>query len=197
MDCTGLGWAAPRLDERPDVDDVRPVRCRRCRCPARHGARIVVHGHGVRFRLVVVWPTADGERPKLGECWQRRYRCTACLAVMVVLPRGVMPRYLYSAGAIVVAWLLTAEPPVGEGSSDAEAYERQGMYRQTRWTDAQPYRWRSLDRWAALAGAWWPSLADGGLHALLVGLWERSRTGERQEVITAALDAHVWWGSAM
>ncbi len=116
---------------------------------------------------------------------------------MVVMPRGVMPRYLYTAGAIVMAFFLSSAGPVGDGCTDAEAYARQGMYRRTCWNAAEPYRWRSLDRWAALARSWWPSLVGGGLTTLLISFLERSETGGRRGALTAAVGAHVQWGEAM
>ena len=44
----------------------------------------------------------------------RRYRCQACRAVTVVVPRGVLPRRLYAASAIALAlalWGLGGVPP--------------------------------------------------------------------------------------
>ncbi len=200
VDCTEDLWIAPRigdLSEPPDVDDVRPKRCRRCRRPARDGGRIILHGHGKRSRSVVVVAALEEDpRPELGECWQRRYRCTACKAVVVVLPRGVMPRYLYSAGAIVMAFFLTTAPPTGDGRSDADAYARQGMYQRTCWNAAEPYRWRSIDRWTDAAKRWWPTLT-GRVTTLLIGFIERSGTGGRRDTLAAALGAHVQWGEAM
>src|SRR5690606_18656122 len=141
-----------------EVDDVRPARCDRCATPARSGGRITLQGHGIRQREVVVTPAIDGARPVLEECWVRRYRCTACRAVATVLPHGVLPRFLYSALAIVTAFLLTAASPIGEGLSDAEAYDRQGMNPSRRWTKPNIYRWRSLDRWATRISDWWPGI---------------------------------------
>jgi len=196
VDCTEDAWAALQaftLTELPEVDDVRPTCCEKCRRPAREAGRLFIYGHGKRQRLVVVLAALE-EAARIAECWQRRYLCTACGAVMVVLPRGVMPRYLYTAGAIVMAFFLTAARPIGDGLSAEGAYAQQGMYRKTCWTGAEPYRWRSLDRWAASAASWWPTLADHGVSALLVALLERSGTGRRHDALTAALAAHVRWG---
>ena len=130
-----------RLDQIPDVDDARPLRCPRPRClaPARNGSRIVLHGHGVRSRSVIVPPTM-GERPNLTECWCRRYRCTACTAVISVLPIGVLPRYLYSVFAIVMAFLQVVEEPIGRGATDAIAYKRQGMNPTRSWRPRVDWR---------------------------------------------------------
>lgn len=194
--CRGpVSWSPSEI---LDVDDVRPAWCRVCRHPARDGTRIVLHGHGVRSRQVVVAP-ARGQQPAVvTECWTRRFRCTNCCAVLVVLPRGVMPRYLYSVPAIVLALWLTAESPVGGGLSDADAYARQGMYRTTGWTGAWPYRWRSLDRWAAVAvQTWWPSASATAVSALLVTFAERSGTGDCEHMLEVAVAMHVRWGGAM
>jgi hypothetical protein len=156
----------------------------------------VVHGHGLRTREVVVLAAVE-DRAEIVECWVRRYRCTKCRAVMVVLPRGVMPRYLYSAAAVVMGLFLVADEPVGEGCTEAQAYAQQGMYAKTRWTEASPYRWRSLGRWAAMARRWWPNLATGGVVGLLVALVERSGTGGLAAAAEAAVSAHVLWGRAM
>jgi hypothetical protein len=147
--------------------------------------------------MVVVAPALDDGTPaEVLECWQRRYRCTACGAILVVLPRGVMARYLYSAAAIVMAFFLVAERPVGQGLSQAEAYDRQGMLR-----DVTPrafrdpsYRWRSLDRWARRARQWWTGWA-GDISALLHLFLQRA--GDLAGAVRIALDSHVRWGCAM
>lgn len=157
-----------------------------------------MQGHGVRLRQVVVPPLVEAGQPRVCECWERRYRCVACRVVLVVLPRGVMPRYLYSAAAIVTAFFLVAEPPIGEGLTDAAAYRRQGMYcRLSSDAEADPqYRWRSPGRWARLAEEWWPDGAGRGLGGLLVLFLERAG-GRRGEALRVAVDGHVRWGCPM
>lgn len=199
MDCIESGAFSPGLwcvDRVPEVDDVRPMRCSACRAPARGGGRITLHGHGWRTREVVVMPAFDA-CSEIVECWARRYRCTACHAVAVVLPRGVVPRYLYSTAAIVMALFLVEEAPVGDGHTDADAYARQGMYRRTSWSEASPYRWRSLDRWSWMAARWWPNQATDGVTALLVSWLERSGGLGRAQAVLAAVCMHVQWGEAM
>ncbi len=187
-----------RLTALPDVDDVRPRCCDACQQPARRGSRIVLHGHGSRVRCVVVLPSFTGGRAQLGECWERRYLCTACGAVQVVLPDGVLPRYLYSAAAIVTALFLVARRPVGSGLSQAEAYDRQGML-----ADVRPlamleptYRWRSLDRWAQRARDWWSGWT-GPVSSLLVLFLERSGGQGLEAAVRIAVDGHVRWGCPM
>ena len=113
---------------------------------------------------------------------------------MVVLPWGVMPRFLYSVAAIVVAFLLVAERPTGEGLSDAEAYRRQGMYAQLSTYAEDPYRWRSLTRWTSLACEWWLSWSGDALSSLLIGFLERAGGRDVDEMVRVAVDGHVQWG---
>lgn len=49
-------------------------------------------------------PLEPGGPAKLFSVQARRYRCTTCRAVLLVVPRGVLPRRSYSASAI--AWVL-------------------------------------------------------------------------------------------
>ncbi len=158
---------------------------------------MILHGHGIRTRWVVV-PPALGVFPAAGqlvECWQRRYRCTACGAVCVVLPRGVLPRFLYTVAAIVLAILLVADPPLGDGLSDAAAYARQGLFAKLSTYAEEPYRWRSLDRWAARAAQWWSGWS-GDLAALLLLFIERARTSDRADILNVAVAHHVRWAAA-
>lgn len=200
MESIGTAPGAPGFwhpDQVPGVDDVRPKRCEACKQPARLGGRVLLQGHGVRKRSVVVPPAVRRLAERMADCWVRRYRCVSCGAVPTVLPRGVMPRYLYSAGAIVVAFFLGAARPVGEGLSDEAAYARQGMFGKTCWQDGDSYRWRSLDRWAECASRWWPARAAGGPSSLLVSFLERAGTGGLDALVEAAVLSHVRWGLAM
>lgn len=183
-------WPGSRyLQNIPEVDDVRPKRCDRCGHPARKGSRVVLHGHGCRTRQIVVQPVAQKRRARLLECWERRYRCTKCKRVMVALPKGVIPRYLYSVAAIVMAFLLVAERPIGQGLTDGEAYRRQGMYAQLCSYAESPYRWRSLGRWARCAQKWWPSWC-GSLPSLLIGFRQHTSSGDIEDVIGIAVASH-------
>ncbi len=194
-------WLESLLPEQiPEVDDVRPKRCAQCMAPARRGRRVVLHGHGRRTRGVVMAPTlGDDESAQIVESWERRYRCTACGAVLVVLPKGVMPRYLYSVAAIVNAFFLVAERPIGEGLSDAEAYDHQGMLTDvtSRAFRDPSYRWRSLGRWARRAKDWWSGWTGPEICSLLSIFLQRSGAGGRAEAVRVAVDSHVRWGCAM
>ncbi len=132
----------------------------------------------------------------LTECWCRRYHCTACGAVATVLPVGVIPRYLYSVFAIVIAFTLVAARPVGRELTDALAYQRQGMNRIRRWHRGVDWRWRSVDRWSAQIERWWPGLPDT-IESLLTGLYRRAGSTDPPRVLAAAVASHVRWGAAM
>lgn len=117
-------------------------------------------------------PWFDGGGGEVVECWQRRYRCTVCGRITVVMPAGVMPRYLYSVGAILMAhFLVSCLPGLGLRLSAGAAYARQGMLRHGHFDRVAPYEWRSLGRWARLAiERWWP---HASLDGLLIELWVR------------------------
>jgi transposase len=88
------------LERLPTVDEVRPARCPKCgapSCPV--GAPIVIHGHGLRDRQVR-GPSAPDAPPAMIDISVRRYFCTACKTVPVVVPCEVRARRLYSASAI-------------------------------------------------------------------------------------------------
>lgn len=113
-----------------------------------------------------------------------------------VLPVGVMPRYLYSAFAIVIAFTLVAAQPVGRGLTDALAYKHQGMNRVRRWHRGVDWRWQSIDRWSTRIGTWWPDLPDT-LDGLLIGLRRRAGSTDPPALLAAAAASHVRWGAVM
>lgn len=93
----------------------------------------------------------------------RRFLCTACGATCTVLPKGLLPRHLYSLFAIVHAWWLAIR--MGGGLDEPAVCARQGVDRlpagvETHRTGRR--RWSSLRRWSARIGQWWPSLAIAG-----------------------------------
>jgi len=51
-------------------------------------------------------PEELGGRSVVGSITVRRYRCTRCTAVHVVVPRGVLPRLRYGAVAVALALAL-------------------------------------------------------------------------------------------
>lgn len=104
------GWLA----RPPTVDAVRPGRCPICGEPSRPvGGALGLHGHGLRERHQ--WgPAAPGGLPELVGLFLRRYQCLPCGAVIVVVPRGLVPRRLYSASAIALAlalWSIAEQTP--------------------------------------------------------------------------------------
>ena len=75
----------------------------------------------------------------------RRYRCVVCVAVILVVPRGVAPRRHYSQAAIAMAmtlWAVLALPP-------ARVRERICVSRSLAWGT----EWSTLRRWARAARA--------------------------------------------
>ncbi len=69
------------------------------------GGTLGLHGHGLRERHQ--WGPAElGAAAALIAILSRRYRCLPCGAVIVVVPRGILRRRLYSAGAIALALAL-------------------------------------------------------------------------------------------
>ena len=114
----------------------------------------MLHGHGLRER-VLLGPEVAGGEPVLRVALCRRFRCTACEAVLLVVPRMVQARRRFSASAIALAlalWgneRLTAERIRTRVSPDA--FEEGG--------------WRSLRRWtrAVASGALFPGYLTGGV----------------------------------
>ncbi len=92
----------------PSPSEVRPAQCMGCGAASRpHGGRLVVHGDGTRERQVR-GPLTAGGSPELTSVLARRYECQSCGACMVVVPRELLPRRLYTASAIGLALALWA-----------------------------------------------------------------------------------------
>ena len=90
----------------PTVAEARPAACPGCEaasCPV--GGRLQLHGHGVRERQVCGPPEPDEAAAAL-VVTGRRYRCVCCGAILLVVPREVLPRRQYSASAIAFALAL-------------------------------------------------------------------------------------------
>jgi hypothetical protein len=130
----------------PLVHEARPACCPRCEAPSRPiGAPLGLEGHGLRTRQVR-GPLAPDEPPTTIEIDVRRYRCCACAAIITVLPRGLVPRRHFSAGAIALA--LFCYGLAGES-------QRQVRQRVSPWAvlgDAARARWVTLRRWIAAIG---------------------------------------------
>jgi len=92
----------------PSVAEARPGRCPCCGAAgAPAGARVQLHGHGLRTRLVQGPLRPDGA-PEAVEILVRRYLCRRCGAVLLVVPQGVLRARLFSASAIGLALALWA-----------------------------------------------------------------------------------------
>ena len=109
---------------------------------------------------------------------------------------GVLPRFLYSAIAIVAAFFATAQAPLGDGLSDKNAYKKHGMLKIVQWPKVCPYRWRSLDRWASRISDWWPDRPATTVQALLIG-WTAEAGAELHARLARAIASHARWGAAM
>lgn len=94
------------IERTPTVDEVRPARCPKCgaaSCPV--GGPIVIQGHGIRERQAL-GPITYNAAPTMVLIAARRYRCTRCKAVSVVVPREVRAKRLYIASAMALALAL-------------------------------------------------------------------------------------------
>ena len=136
----------------PPVDAARPSHCTICRSASRDERRgLSLYGHGLRDR--VQWGPRVPSR--FGACLvvpTRRYQCQLCDAVLVVVPRGMLPRKRYSGPAIGFAlalWALTRLP-------EPEVFDRVSVFELSPYVEA--HGWRSLRRWTgdAVAGQMWP-----------------------------------------
>jgi hypothetical protein len=104
------------------------------------GRRAGLHGHGLRERHQ--WgPVEFGGAPALIAVLLRHYRCGTCGAVIVVGPRGLVRRRLYSGGAIALALALYGV----DGLAPAEVRRRVSPLRIVGPTAAAG--WASLRRW--------------------------------------------------
>ncbi len=126
----------------PTVDEVRPGRCPGCGAASRpSGGRIHLHGHGLRTRDQ--WgPVEAAAPPAVIEIVGRRYECQDCGAVILVVPRAILRRCLYSAAAIALAlavWSIEEQTP-------AEVRARVSPWRIV--GPAAVAAWASLRRWA-------------------------------------------------
>lgn len=135
------GWIA----QPPSAEAARPGRCPRCGCASRPtGCGLGVHGHGFRDRAIFGPQDADAA-PERTWVQCRRYRCVVCVAVMLVVPRGVSPRRHYSLAAIAMAmtlWAILELPP-------ARVRERICVSPSVAWGT----EWSTLRRWAHAARA--------------------------------------------
>lgn len=134
------GWLASP----PSVESARPGACAVCGEASRPvGGRLGLHGHGRRDRQVRGPLEADAP-PTWVVVACRRYTCTACGAILTVVPRGVAPRRHYGHAAIALAfalWAIAGEPI-------AEVRHRVCAWRISH---ERSTSWPALARWARAA----------------------------------------------
>ena len=94
----------------PDVELLRPGACPACGAASRPlGGRLVLHGHGLVERIVLVVDTAGSRVAR--RLTLRRYRCVRCGRTCNVGPRGLAPRFRY--GSRAWSWHCGAGPSRG------------------------------------------------------------------------------------
>jgi hypothetical protein len=154
----------------PTVEQARPPRCPCCDAASRPvGGPLVVLGHGVRERQVR-GPLEAGGAPQEVTVQARRYRCNACGAIVVVVPRGLLPRRRYSAAAI--GWVLARVGLDGATTPVARAEvcpcATLGVAAAERWL--APSRWIEASR----RGQLFPRLGRHGADSTRVQIAERT-----------------------
>jgi hypothetical protein len=135
------------------------------------GGPITLHGHGTRERQVR-GPLEPGGPPVLLVVLGRRYRCVPCGAVVIVVPRGVRGRRVYTASAIGFALALW-------GLALATAAEvRRRVSPAVQVGDTAAVGWATLRRWArdVARRRLFSSVLDPGPTASLRELAQRAAT---------------------
>lgn len=154
------------------MDEVRPGRCPACGAAGRPlGGRLGLYGHGLRERHQ--WgPAALGAAPAVIGLLLRRYQCQPCGAVVVVGPRGLLRRRLYSAGAVALALAFYGVAALPA----AEIRRRVSPLRLVGATAAAG--WASLRRWcrAVRAGRIFPAVRALPTEATLRAVAARAAT---------------------
>lgn len=110
-------------------------------------------GHGGRERGV--WgPPAPEDTGQSCVVAQRRYRCRACGAVVVVRPQGLIGRLRYAATAVAMALRLWGrEQLAGPAVRDRISPLPSGLY-------TRLHGWRQLPRWVRAAHRLWPGVRE-------------------------------------
>jgi hypothetical protein len=135
------------------------------------GGPLGLHGHGLRERHQ--WgPAVLGGVPAVIGILLRRYQCQPCGAVVVVGPRGLLRRRLYSAGAVALALALHGVAAL----SPAETRRRVSPLRIVGATATGG--WASLRRWcrAVRAGRVFPAVRALPAEATLRAVAARAAT---------------------
>jgi hypothetical protein len=148
-------------------------------------------GHGLRERQLRGPPSAS-EAARIRTLLVRRYRCRQCGAVVTVVPRQVLARRHFAAGAIALALFVFGKL----GSTATVATTQIGSWA------CGPSAWRTLRRWISAIDA-------GRLFPCVRGSpsgWSLRQRAERAAMTLAALvpatfaadeDARVFAGAAL
>jgi hypothetical protein len=112
------------------------------------GAGRVLHGHGLRTRLVTVPRAYGGE---IAEVLVRRYVCVGCGAVVVVVPAELAFGHLYTLSVIASALAAWSHG----GLSARQVRSRHSAFRLV---GASARGWPSLVRWARCSQSLWPRI---------------------------------------
>jgi hypothetical protein len=127
----------------PSCSAVRPASCPGCGAASREpGRSLTVVGHGLRSRNVE-GPDEPDSAPGSATVLARRYRCLACKAVLIVVPRGVTRALRYTLDAVAYALALWghARTTTGRARRAVSAAKARGF--------SSPEQWSSVRRWAA------------------------------------------------
>ena len=139
------------LQETPVVDELRPAHCPCCGVASRPvGGPLRLHGHGLRARQVI-WLQGPDAAPRRVVIWLRRFRCTACGAVITVLPRDLVRYRRFCLQAICLALALWSH-----GGLSAEMVRDKLGFHET-----FEAGWPQLRRWATAAEFAALGLVDG------------------------------------
>lgn len=174
----------------PSVAGARPSRCPGCSAAgAPLGGRLVIVGHGLRERST--WGPKDIESPaEVGSVTQRRYRCRACRAVVLVRPRGLGARLRYAATAVALALFRWGHQRRPSHCVHAEI---------SPWrTDlgTRLHGWRQLSRWARGAHKIWPEVfPDQHATAMAQAAAAASQVAARATCGAAPFLRQVWDGA--
>jgi hypothetical protein len=125
----------------PGVTVARPACCRVCEAPAIVDGRIILHGHGLRTRVLRGPLEPGGESDEI-VVQVRRYQCQRCKAVTTVGPRGLTSRRYLTMVIVLALWLWSACSWL-----DASVRARVCSVPVNTYA-ARPERWTTLRRWA-------------------------------------------------
>lgn len=185
-----------RVIEPLHIEHARPAACGRCHACNGLGDQVAIHGHGVRWRTVVI---AGPDQAQLAIIGIRRFKCRRCGWSCSVPPIPIEPHHTYALAAMLTAWLLGLPRPLGDGLSERAVCALQGVDRRS--GDPISGRWRSPRRWMRSIGRWWPMRPQGAValelqaSGLLYGFVPGD--GTREGVIRRALRAHAAAGGHM